>query len=264
MDIRKNLRRAGDFLAKKDDQYSQLISDQYDRLPDNGIGRAIKGFGHTLGGGMPSFRGPLQPQAGDPAFTGMERVVANAVPAINAVPKYVLPATAAGVGLSAMTNAFMAQTGGPADMQEPGQLDLNPLETVAVAGLLGGGFGAANSAAYHLGVQDAEDEASDPNKRGFDEILKQYPSGDIADEEYESPYRMSEDEIYRTDPSTGERYRRGGQRDVPAPDRSEFRRLAGSPVATALLMPSKGAPDSRKFDYDRREYGSARRPFNAR
>ena len=71
MDIRKNLRTAGDFLAKKDDQYSQLISDQYDRLPDNGIGRAVKGFGHTLGGGMPSLRGPLQPQAGDPAFTGM-------------------------------------------------------------------------------------------------------------------------------------------------------------------------------------------------
>lgn len=260
MDIRKNLRRAGDFLAKKDDQYSQLISDQYDRLPDNGIGRAIKGFGHTLGGGMPSLRGPLQPQAGDPAFTGMERVVANAVPAINAVPKYVLPATAAGMGLSAMTNAFMSQTGGPADMQEPGQLDLNPLESLAIAGLATGSIGTA----YHLGAMDNEDGASDPNKGGFDELLKQYPSGDIDDEEYESPYRMSEDDSYRTDSSTGERYRRGGQRDVPAPDRSEFRRLAGSPPVTALLMASKGAPDSRKIDYDRREYGSARRPFNAR
>lgn len=250
MDIRKNLRRAGDFLAKKDDQYSQLISDQYDRLPDNGIGRAVKGFGHTLGGGMPSLRGPLQPQAGDPAFTGMERVVAHAVPAINAVPKYVLPATAAGMGLSAMTNAFMAQTGGPADMQEPGQLDLNPLESLAVAGLATGGIGAA----YHLGVQDGEDEAVNSK-----DLLE-----DIAEEEYESPYRMSEDDIYRTDPNTGERYRRGGQRDVPTPDRSEFRRLAGSPEANALLMASKGAPDSRKVDYDRREYGSARRPFNVR
>ena len=261
MDIRKNLRKAGDFLAKKDDQYSKLISDQYDRLPDNGIGRAIKGFGHTLGGGMPSLRGPLQPQAGDPAFTGMDRVVSHAVPAINAIPKYVLPGTAAGMGLSAMTNAFMSQTGGPADMQEPGQLDLNPLESIAVASLA---TGVGIAGAYDLGVKDAEDEILDPNKGSLDEILKQYPSGDIDDEEYESPYRMSEDDSFRTDSSTGERYRRGGQRDVPAPDRSEFRRLAGSPVATALLMPSKGAPDSRKIDYDRREYGSARRPFNAR
>lgn len=255
MDIRKNLRRAGDFLAKKDDQYSQLISDQYDRLPDNGIGRAIKGFGHTLGGGMPSLRGPLQPQAGDPPFTGMERVVANAVPAINAVPKYVLPATAAGVGLSAMTNAFMAQTGGPADMQEPGQLDLNPLETIAVAGLVGGGFGAANSAAHQLGRKHAMEKMAN---------MEMPSTPEVDDEEYESPYRMSEDDSYRTDPSTGERYRRGGQRDAPAPDRSEFLRLAGSPSPTALLMASKGAPDSRKIDYDRREYGSARRPFNAR
>ncbi len=260
MDIRKNLRTAGDFLAKKDDQYSQLISDQYDRLPDNGIGRAVKGFGHTLGGGMPSLRGPLQPQAGDPAFTGMERVAAHAVPAINAVPKYVLPATAAGMGLSAMTNAFMAQTGGPADMQEPGQLDLNPLESLAIAGLATGGVGAA----YHLGVQDAEDDIADLNKKGLEEILQQYPAADVADEEYESPYRTSEDDNYRTDPNTGERYRRGGQRDVATPDRSEFRRLAGRPEATALLMASKGAPDSRKIDYDRKEYGSTRRPFNLR
>ena len=255
MDIRKNLRRAGDFLAKKDDQYSQFISEQYDRMPDNGVGRAIKGFGHTLGGGMPSMRGPLQPQAGDPAFTGMERVVANAVPAINAVPKYVLPATAAGMGLSAITNAFMSQTGGPADMQEPGQLDLNPLQTIAAAGLLGGGFGAANSAAHQLGRKHAMER----------EVNMEYPSAhDIAEEEYESPYRMAEDEAYRTDPNTGERYVRGGQRDAPAPDRSEFRRLAGSPESVGLLMESSGAPDSRKIDYDRREYGSARRPFNAR
>ena len=195
MDIRKNLRRAGDFLAKKDDQYSQFISEQYDRMPDNGIGRAIKGFGHTLGGGMPSLRGPLQPQAGDPEFTGMERVVANAVPAINAVPKYVLPATAAGMGLNAMTNAYMAQSGGPADMQEPGQLDLNPLETVAVAGLLGGGFGAANSAAHQLGRKHAMER----------EVNLEYTSAnDIAEEEYESPYRMEENN-YRTDTNTCER-----------------------------------------------------------
>lgn len=261
MDIRKNLRRAGDFMAEKDDQYSQLISNQYDRLPDNGIGRAVKGFGHTLGGGMPSLRGPLQPQAGDPAFTGMDRVVSHAVPAINAIPKYILPGTAAGMGLSAMTNALMSQTGGPADMQEPGQLDLNPLESIAVASLA---TGVGIAGAYDLGVKDAEDEILDPNKGGLDEMLEQYPSGDIAEEEYESPYRMSEDDSYRTDSSTGERYRRGGQRDAPTPDRSEFRRLAGSPEVTALLMASKGAPDSRKIDYDRREYGSARRPFNLR
>ena len=255
MDIRKNLRRAGDFLAEKDDQYSKFISDQYDRLPDNGVGRAVKGFGHTLGGGMPSLRGPLQPETGDPAFTGMEKVVAHAVPAINAVPKYALPATAAGMGLSALTNALMTQTGGPADMQEPGQLDLSPMDTIMAAGLIGGGFGAANSAAHQLGRKHAMER----------EENLEYPSAnDAAEEEYESPYRASEDDTYRTDPSTGERYRRGGQREVSTPDRSEFRRLAGSPDVTALLMASKGAPDSRKVDYDRREYGSARRPFNLR
>ena len=255
MDIRKNLRRAGDFLAEKDDQYSKFISDQYDRLPDNGVGRAVKGFGHTLGGGMPSLRGPLQPEAGDPAFTGMEKVVAHAVPAINAVPKYALPATAAGMGLSALTNAFMTQTGGPADMQEPGQLDLSPMNTIMAAGLIGGGFGAANSAAHQLGQKLAMEREKN---------LEHPSANDTAEEEYESPYRASEDDSYRTDPSTGERYRRGGQREVFTPDRSEFRRLAGSPDVTALLMASKGAPDSRKVDYDRREYGSARRPFNLR
>ena len=213
---------------------------------------------------MPSLRGPLQPEAGDPAFTGVERMVANAVPAINAVPKYVLPATAAGMGLSAMTNAFMAQTGGPADMQEPGQLNLSPLETIAVGGLFGGTAVAGHKLGRQAALERTMGSASAQGDFGFDSIINPNQSPEVAEEEYESPYRTSEDDSYRTDPNTGERYRRGGQRDVSAPDRSEFRRLAGSPKATALLMASRGAPDSRKTDYDRREYGSARRPFNLR
>ena len=235
MDIRKNLRRAGDFLAKKDDQYSQLISDQYDRLPDNGIGRAVKGFGHTLGGGMPSLRGPLQPQAGDPAFTGVERMVAHAVPAINAVPKYVLPTTVAGIGLNAITNAFMAQTGGPADMQEPGQLDLSPIETVSAMALLGGGFGAAHGAARELG-----------RKHAYEAAMRDQAYQSEADS-YVEPVQLTIE---------------GGP--DPEPKAKSQPRLAASPEANALLMASTGAPDSRKTDYNRREFGSAKRPFNVR
>ena len=99
-----------------DEGYSEKIAAMY---PKGAVGE-IAG---DLLGGTPSFR-----KVGIEPDNEFERVIAPAmeyvIPAVNAVPKYVLPAagvTLAGKGLIDIANAINAQLG---DRQENGQIPL--------------------------------------------------------------------------------------------------------------------------------------------
>ena len=105
------LRKAGTAMRDADRWYSDRIANMY---PDT-IGGNL---GAMVGGGIYSFE-----RADIPGDGWQERAVSYALPAVNAVPKYVLPAaglTLAGRGLYDLTNQF----GGAADQQEPSQLTL--------------------------------------------------------------------------------------------------------------------------------------------
>ena len=110
----EQLRKAGAAIRSFDDAYSEKIRGMYDNANP-----AVQAAGYMVGGGHPSLR-RAEPE-------GAEGIVGKAleygIPAVNAVPKYVLPAagvTLAGQGLYDLTNQF----GGVADMQEPSQLSL--------------------------------------------------------------------------------------------------------------------------------------------
>ena len=100
-----------------DEGYSEKIAAMYQ---DKG---AVTPVATALLGGIPSFK-----KADMVPDTAFDRVIAPAaqyvLPAVNAVPKYVLPAagvTLAGKGLIDMANAINAQLG---DRQENGQIPL--------------------------------------------------------------------------------------------------------------------------------------------
>jgi len=88
-----------------DDAYSNRIARMY---PDTKAGVLAASFG----GGMPSTR-LAEMTSGQPGT--IDHVMAYALPAINAVPKYVLPAvgiTMAGQGLLALTDQMNQQSNG--------------------------------------------------------------------------------------------------------------------------------------------------------
>ena len=80
----KHLRMAGKKLQDIDDKYSDKIAAMYE-----GANEGVAFLGTAIGGGMPSFRGPAISEGGNSA---LEKTLAYALPAINTVPKYVLPA----------------------------------------------------------------------------------------------------------------------------------------------------------------------------
>lgn len=154
-----------------DDRYSQLIESGYNRLPDNSIGRAVKSAGYMVGGASPSFQGPAIDTSANPSW--MSKAVGHAVPVANAVTKYALPATAAGLALNAWANELnnsgtsaeklmvthtrpermhsqLQSNVSMADEPEANTLGLNDTETAALAALmltggLGGGVGIGRS-----------------------------------------------------------------------------------------------------------------------
>ena len=73
-----------------DDRYSAAIASMYE-----GANPAVQAAGYMLGGGHPSLRKAV-PE--DVAEGALRTALEYGIPAINAVPKYVLPA--AGVGLA--------------------------------------------------------------------------------------------------------------------------------------------------------------------
>ena len=104
--IKEGLRMAGTKLVEFDDAYSGMIRDLYKDAP-----AGLKTAGYMVGGGHPSFR-KAEPEGAEGA---MKAVMEYGVPAVNAVPKYVLPAL--GVGLAAKGVADVA-FGGNADTPE--------------------------------------------------------------------------------------------------------------------------------------------------
>lgn len=120
-------RKAGEFLSGLlerargvDDAYTARINKMYE-----GSNPAVRTAAVIAGGGHPSLRkGEVEHLVYGPE-TKMQRgartAMEYAIPAANAVPKYVLPAagvTLAGKGLIDLAASF----GGPADQQEPGQI----------------------------------------------------------------------------------------------------------------------------------------------
>jgi hypothetical protein len=97
------LRKAGQAIRDMDDAYSLRIANMY---PDTKAGVV----GQMFGGGMPSTR-PAEVMSAEPG--AIDKAMSYALPAINAVPKYVLPAagvTLAGKGLVDMANVIGQQT----------------------------------------------------------------------------------------------------------------------------------------------------------
>ncbi len=83
------LRKAGQALRGMDDDYSEKIAQMY---PDTKAGVIAA----TFGGGIPSTRRTEMTSA-EPGV--IDEVMSYALPAINAVPKYVLPVAGAGLAL---------------------------------------------------------------------------------------------------------------------------------------------------------------------
>ena len=114
------LRKAGTAIRDMDDAYSDRIRDMYE-----GTNPLVQVGAVMFGGGHPSFRkGEVDRQATSRIGKGAEIAMEYALPAINAVPKYVLPTagvTVAGRGLMDIAAAF----GGQADEPEPNQLPLS-------------------------------------------------------------------------------------------------------------------------------------------
>ena len=117
--IMGGLRKAGDAIRNFDDGYSEKIRDMYE-----GTNPLVQVAGMGFGGGHPSFRkGEIDRTATSRVGKAAEEVMEYALPAINAVPKYVLPAagvTLAGKGLYDLTMQF----GGAADQPEQHQLPM--------------------------------------------------------------------------------------------------------------------------------------------
>ena len=152
-------RKAGDMLRQiieslqgADDKYSASIRDMYkDANP------VVRTLGTGIGGGLPSLRkASLSPFSDNPVirdemgrpkgrygpetYMGQKQrqLVEYGLPAVNAVPKYVIPA--AGVALAGRgVMDIAAGFGGPADEQEPGQLSITP-GSVGLAALTGAAF----------------------------------------------------------------------------------------------------------------------------
>ena len=102
----RGLRSAGEAIRSMDDAYSKQIAGLYE-----GANPAVQAASFMVGGAHPSLR-KAQPEVGEGAGSG-ERALASvleyAIPAANAVPKYIIPAagvTAAGHGLMEVANAL--------------------------------------------------------------------------------------------------------------------------------------------------------------
>ena len=111
------LRKAGEGLRKMDDAYSGKIASMY-----QGANPAVQAAAYMVGGAHPSFR-KAEPDYRDGA-SKMEQMLGNAaqyaIPAANAVPKYILPVTGAGLALKGLSDVF----GGQADQPEPNTLTI--------------------------------------------------------------------------------------------------------------------------------------------
>ncbi len=112
--MKKGLQQLLNRAQKFDDAYSDKIAGMYE-----GANPFVQALAYTAGGAHPSLRKGQVEMADNPQLQG---VLNYAIPAANAVPKYVLPAvgvTAAGKALMDLATAVNSQLG---DGQESGQI----------------------------------------------------------------------------------------------------------------------------------------------
>ena len=98
------IRKAGQALRAMDDAYSAKIAQMYE-----GSNPAVQAGAYMVGGAHPSLR-KAQPEG---AEGPVKALLEYGIPAVNAVPKYVLPAagvTLAGKGLLDMADMIGQQT----------------------------------------------------------------------------------------------------------------------------------------------------------
>ena len=106
------LRKAGHFLQKVDDAYSARIADMY-----AGANPGVQAAAYVAGGAHPSFR------RGEVEGEGIAaRAMEYAIPAANAVPKYVLPTVGVTLAGKALFDMGMA-LGAAAKQQTEGTLE---------------------------------------------------------------------------------------------------------------------------------------------
>ena len=108
--LRDGILSVGRNMRNLDDAYSQKIAQMYE-----GANPVVRAAGYMVGGAHPSLR-KAEVSRGMGPETRNEQMLRNAmeygVPAMNAVPTYVVPVaglTAAGAGLIELTNAFTNQ-----------------------------------------------------------------------------------------------------------------------------------------------------------
>ena len=102
--MHKHLKRAVEGARALDDAYSAKIANMY-----QGANPAVQAGAYMVGGAHPSLR-KAEPEGAKGAVRAM---LEYGIPAVNAVPKYVLPAagvTLAGKGLIDLANAIGQQT----------------------------------------------------------------------------------------------------------------------------------------------------------
>jgi hypothetical protein len=164
-------RKAGDMINRVidglrgiDDDYTTRINDMY-----KGSGPIMRSFGAVLGGGHPSLRkGTVEQDIYGPErriTQGTRQALEYALPAISAVPKYVIPAAGvalAGRGVSDIVDSF----GGPADQQQPGELSLSQA-TLGVAALGTAGYGAGQLYKQGSILNNMRDDIDAYNVRNF-------------------------------------------------------------------------------------------------
>jgi len=108
--LRDGMMSVGRNIRNFDDAYSQKIAQMYE-----GANPVVQAASYMMGGAHPSLRrAELSREIGAETRNQqmLRRAMEYGVPAMNAVPKYVLPAagvTAAGMGLIELTNAFTDQ-----------------------------------------------------------------------------------------------------------------------------------------------------------
>jgi hypothetical protein len=164
-------RKAGDMINRVidslrgiDDDYTTRINDMY-----KGSGPIMEPFGAMLGGGHPALRkGVVEQDIYGPErriTQGVRQAVEYALPAISAVPKYVIPAAGvalAGRGVSDIVDSF----GGPADQQQPGELSLSTA-ILGVAALGTAGYGAGKLYKEQSTLNNLRDNMNANNIRNF-------------------------------------------------------------------------------------------------
>lgn len=108
--LRDGMISLGRNMRNFDDVYSQKIAQMYE-----GASPVVKAASYMVGGAHPSLRKAefirgIGPETRDEQM--LRNVMEYGVPAMNAVPKYVVPVagvTAAGMGLIELTNSFTNQ-----------------------------------------------------------------------------------------------------------------------------------------------------------